>query len=445
MAGNYKTPLIYVNVKAMFTNTVPVDAYRGAGRPEATYQIERVIDMAARELGADPVALRRQNYVTEFPYATPVAVEYDTGDYHATMDKLEEIGDFTGFEARRKESEAKGKWRGLGINNYIEACGIAPSNLVGQLGARAGLYDAATVRVNATGSISVMVGAHSHGQGHETAFPQVVADMIGIDESQIDIVHGDTSKIPFGMGTYGSRSLAVCGSAMVRATEKIIAKAKKIAAHLLEASDTDIELKDGMFSVAGTDKSVAWGDVTLAAYVPHNYPLEEIEPGLEETAFYDPSNFTYPAGAYACEVEVDPDTGKVTIERFAAADDFGNVINPMIVSGQVHGGIAQGVGQALLEGCSYDEESGQLLTGSYMDYAMPRADDLPFYSVDHSCQTPCTHNPLGVKGCGEAGAIGSPPSVVNAVIDALHSGGKKVAHIDMPLTPDRVWNAINNA
>ena len=445
MAGNYKTPLIYVNVKAMFTNTVPVDAYRGAGRPEATYQIERVIDMAARELGADPVALRRQNYVTEFPYATPVAVEYDTGDYHSTMDKLEEIGDFSGFEARRKESEAKGKWRGLGINNYIEACGIAPSNLVGQLGARAGLYDAATVRVNATGSIPVMVGAHSHGQGHETAFPQVVADMIGIDESQIDIVHGDTSKIPFGMGTYGSRSLAVCGSAMVRATEKIIAKAKKIAAHLLEASDTDIELKDGMFSVAGTDKSVAWGDVTLAAYVPHNYPLEDIEPGLEETAFYDPSNFTYPAGAYACEVEVDPDTGKVTIERFAAADDFGNVINPMIVSGQVHGGIAQGVGQALLEGCSYDPESGQLLTGSYMDYAMPRADDLPFYSVDHSCQTPCTHNPLGVKGCGEAGAIGSPPSVVNAVIDALNSGGKKVAHIDMPLTPDRVWNAINNA
>jgi carbon-monoxide dehydrogenase large subunit len=445
MAGNYKTPLIYVNVKAMFTNTVPVDAYRGAGRPEATYQIERVIDMAARELGVDPVALRRQNYVTEFPYATPVAVEYDTGDYHATMDKLTEIADFAGFEARRKASEAKGKWRGLGINNYIEACGIAPSNLVGQLGARAGLYDAATVRVNATGSISVMVGAHSHGQGHETSFPQVVAEMIGIDESLIDIVHGDTSKIPFGMGTYGSRSLAVCGSAMVRATEKIIAKAKKIAAHLLEASDTDIELKDGMFSVAGTDKSVAWGDVTLSAYVPHNFPLEEIEPGLEETAFYDPSNFTYPAGAYACEVEVEPETGKVTIERFAAADDFGNVINPMIVSGQVHGGIAQGVGQALLEGCSYDEESGQLLTGSYMDYAMPRADDLPFYSVDHSCQTPCTHNPLGVKGCGEAGAIGSPPSVVNAVIDALNSGGKKVAHIDMPLTPDRVWTAINNA
>ncbi len=444
MAGNYKTPLIYVNVKAVFTNTVPVDAYRGAGRPEATFQLERVIDKAARERGVDPIALRRQNFVTEFPYATPVAVEYDTGDYEATMAKLEEIADIGGFAARRAASEKNGKLRGLGVNCYIEACGIAPSNLVGQLGARAGLYDAATVRVNATGSISVMVGAHSHGQGHETSFPQVISEMIGIPEDQIDIVHGDTSKIPFGMGTYGSRSLAVCGSAMVRAAEKVINKAKKIAAHLLEASDADIELKNGQFTVAGTDKSVAWGDVTLAAYVPHNYPLEDIEPGLEETAFYDPANFTYPAGAYACEVEVDPDTGKVTIERFSAADDFGNIINPMIVSGQVHGGIAQGIGQALLENCSYDE-NGQLISASYMDYAMPRADDLPFYSVDHSCQTPCTHNPLGVKGCGEAGAIGSPPSVVNAVIDALQSGGKNVAHIDMPLTPSRVWAAMNNA
>src|SRR6056297_2956275 len=322
MAGNYKTPLIYVNVKAVFTNTVPVDAYRGAGRPEATYQLERVIDKAARELGVDPLALRRQNFITEFPYATPVAVEYDTGDYHATVDKLEEIADFAGFAARRKESEAKGKLRGLGINCYIEACGIAPSNLVGQLGARAGLYESATVRVNATGGLVVMTGSHSHGQGHETSFAQVVAEMIGIDADQVEIVHGDTANTPMGMGTYGSRSIAVGGSAMVRATEKIINKAKKIAAHLMEASEADIELKDGQFSVAGTDKSVAWGDVTLAAYVPHNYPLEDIEPGLEETAFYDPSNFTYPSGAYACEVEVDPDTGRVTIERFAAADDF---------------------------------------------------------------------------------------------------------------------------
>lgn len=441
MAGNYKTPLIYVNVKAVFTNTVPVDAYRGAGRPEATFQLERVVDKAARELGVDPIALRRQNFITEFPYATPVAVEYDTGDYVATMDKLEEMADLSGFEARRAASEAKGKWRGLGVNCYIEACGIAPSNLVGQLGARAGLYESATVRVNATGGLVVMTGSHSHGQGHETSFAQVVADMIGIDENMVEIVHGDTATAPMGMGTYGSRSLAVGGSAMVRATEKIIAKAKKIASHLLEASESDIELKDGAFSVAGTDKSVAWGDVTLAAYVPHNYPLEDIEPGLEETAFYDPSNFTYPSGAYACEVEVDPETGKVSIEAFTAVDDFGNVVNPMIVTGQVHGGLAQGIGQALLENCSYDE-NGQLLSASYMDYAMPRADDLPMFGVDHSCQTPCTHNPLGVKGCGEAGAIGSPPSVVNAVVDALQRGGKDVTHIDMPLTPARVWAAM---
>ncbi len=441
MAGNYKTPLIYVNVKAVFTNTVPVDAYRGAGRPEATFQLERLVDKAAHELGVDPIKLRRQNFITEFPYATPVAVEYDTGDYVATMDKLEEMADIAGFAARRKESEAKGRLRGFGVNCYIEACGIAPSNLVGQLGARAGLYESATVRVNATGGLVVMTGSHSHGQGHETAFPQVIAEMIGIDASMIEIVHGDTARTPMGMGTYGSRSIAVGGSAMVRATEKIIAKAKKIAGHILEASEGDIELKDGMFSVAGTDKSLAWGDVTLAAYVPHNYPLEDLEPGLEETAFYDPSNFTYPSGAYACEVELDPETGQVTIERFSAADDFGNIINPMIVTGQVHGGLAQGIGQALMENCAYDSD-GQLLSASYMDYAMPRASDLPFYDVDHSCQTPCTHNPLGVKGCGEAGAIGSPPAVVNAVLDAMRSGGKDVAHIDMPVTPSRVWAAM---
>ncbi|MFP4275126.1 MAG: xanthine dehydrogenase family protein molybdopterin-binding subunit, partial [Paracoccaceae bacterium] len=361
MAGNYKTPLVYVNVKAVFTNTVPVDAYRGAGRPEATYQLERVIDKAARELGVDPIALRRQNFITEFPYQTPVAVEYDSGDFHRLMDKLEANADFGGFAARRKDSEARGKLRGLGINCFIEACGIAPSNLVGQLGARAGLYESATVRVNATGGITVMTGSHSHGQGHETVFPQVIADMIGIDESMVEIQHGDTANTPMGMGTYGSRSIAVGGSAMYRAAEKIIAKTRKIAAHLLEASEADIELKEGKFTVAGTDKSVAWGDVTLAAYVPHNYPLEDLEPGLEETAFYDPNNFTYPAGAYACEVEVDPETGRVTIERFTTADDFGNVVNPMIVDGQVHGGLAQGIGQALLENAAYDE-NGQLLS-----------------------------------------------------------------------------------
>ena len=445
MAGNYRTPLIYVNVKAVFTNTVPVDAYRGAGRPEATFQLERVVDKAARELGVDPVELRRQNFIKadQFPYATPVAVEYDTGNYDATMDKMLELSDYAGFAARAEESKKRGKLRGFGIAHYIEACGIAPSNLVGQLGARAGLYESATVRVNATGSISIYTGSHSHGQGHETTFAQVVADMIGIDAGQVEINHGDTANTPMGMGTYGSRSLAVGGSALVKATNKVINKAKKIAAHLLEASEADIELADGKFTVAGTDKSVDWAGVTLAAYVPHNYPLESMEPGLEETAFYDPSNFTYPSGAYGCEVEVDPDTGEVEILGFTAADDFGNVVNPMIVEGQVHGGLAQGIGQALLERCVYDAD-GQLVSGSYMDYAMPRADNVPNYTVDHSCVTPCTHNPLGVKGCGEAGAIGSPPAVINAVIDALQRGGHShVTHIDMPASPSRVWAAMN--
>ena len=445
MAGPYRTPLVYVNVKAVFTNTAPVDAYRGAGRPEATYSIERVVDKAAHELGIDPLVIRRQNFIQpdQYPYQTPVGLVYDTGNYNATLDKMLELGDIAGFEGRAAASKAKGKLRGIGYSTWIEACGIAPSNLVGVLGARVGLYDAATVRVNATGNISVMTGAHSHGQGHETVFPQVVADMLGIPASSVDIVHGDTSKIPFGMGSYGSRSLAVCGTAITKAVDKIIAKGKKIAAHMLEAAEGDIEFKDGRFSVTGTDKAKTFGEIAFSAYVPHNYPLETLEPGLEETAFYDPANFTYPAGAYACEVEVDPDTGKVTVESFTCADDFGNVINPMIVAGQVHGGVAQGIGQALLENVAYDAQ-GQLLSGSYMDYTMPRADDLPFYTVDHSCNTPCTHNPLGVKGCGEAGAIGTPPAVINAVVNALQRGGHtNVTHIEMPATPARVWAAMN--
>ncbi len=443
MAGNYTVPNVYVNLKAVFTNTAPVDAYRGAGRPEASFSIERVIDKCARELGIDPIAIRRKNFVKpdQFPFASAAGLEYDSGNYDAVMDKMEEIADLEGFEARRTESASRGLLRGLGINSYIEACGIAPSNLVGILGARVGLYDSATVRVNATGSISVMVGAHSHGQGHETTFPQIVADKLGVDAASVEIVHGDTSKIPFGMGTYGSRSLAVCGSAVVRATDKIIVKATKIAAHMMEATEEEVDFEDGQFSVSGTNKAVGFGEVAFKAYVPHDFPHDQLEPGLEETAFYDPANFTYPAGAYACEVEVDPETGKVTICSFTAADDFGNVINPMIVTGQVHGGIGQGIGQALLENCVYDRD-GQLTSGSYMDYAMPRADDLPFMNVDHSSQTPCTHNPLGVKGCGEAGAIGSPPTVVNAVINALQRGGHNVTDLDMPVSPARVWAAM---
>jgi carbon-monoxide dehydrogenase large subunit len=445
MAGPYKVPNVYVNVKTVFTNTAPVDAYRGAGRPEATFQLERVIDKMCRELGLDPFEVRRKNFITTdmFPYTTPVGLVYDTGNYHATLDKVMEIADVKGFPARAAASKAKGRLRGLGLSTWIEACGIAPSHLVGVLGSRVGLFDAATVRVNATGTISVMTGAHSHGQGHETVFPQIVAEKLGIPESSIEIVHGDTSKIPFGMGSYGSRSLAVCGVAVTKAVDKIIAKGKKIAAHMLEASEADITFEDGKFSVAGTDKAKTFGEIAFSAYVPHNYPLETLEPGLEETAFYDPNNFTFPAGAYLAEVEVDPDTGKVDVVGFFCADDFGNIMNPMVVEGQVHGGVGQGIGQALCENTFYDE-NGQLLTGSFMDYAMPRATDVPFYTVDYSCQTPCTHNPLGVKGCGEAGAIGSPPAIVNAVIDALHRGGiTHVTHIDMPVSPNRVWSAIN--
>ncbi len=443
LAGQYSTPVIYCEVKAVFTNTVPVDAYRGAGRPEATYLLERIVQVAADDMGMDAAEIRRRNFIQpdEFPYQTPVALIYDTGNYGASLDKALEAADYGGFDRRKAASKQAGKLRGIGIASYIEACGIAPSNVVGSLGARAGLYEAATVRVNPTGSVSVLTGSHSHGQGHETTFAQVVSEKLGIDFDSIDIVHGDTDKIPFGMGTYGSRSIAVGGTAIVNAIDKIVAKGKKIAAHLLETSESDIEFENGQFIVPGTDKAKAFGEIALAAYVPHQYPLEELEPGLEETAFYDPKNFTFPAGTYVCEVEVDPDTGTVDIATFHATDDFGVVINPMIVEGQVHGGLVQGIGQALLEGCNYDD-AGQLLSGSYMDYTMPRATDVPSFTVDTTV-TECSHNPLGVKGCGEAGAIGSPPAVINAILNALSEVG--VTNLDMPATPHRVWQAIRDA
>ncbi len=437
LAGQYKTPAIYAEVKAVFTNTSPVDASRGAGRPEAAYVVERLVETAAREMKMDPAAIRRQNFITEFPHATPVGLTYDTGDYEAHLAKAMKIADVAGFPARKAEAAKNGKLRGLGYSCYIEACGLAPSNVAGALGARAGLFEAGEVRVDPTGTVTVFTGSHSHGQGHETTFAQVVAAKLGIPIENVEIVHGDTGRVPFGMGTYGSRSLSVGGTAIVMAVDKVIAKGKKIAAHLLEAADTDIEFENGEFKVTGTDKKVPWGSVTLTAYVPHNYPLDKLEPGLDENAFYDPTNFTYPAGTHICEVEVDPETGRTRIVKFTAVDDFGNIINPMIVSGQVHGGIAHGIGQAMLEGCRYDPESGQLLTGSYMDYTMPRADDVPSFTVDHTV-TPCTHNPLGVKGCGEAGAIGSPPAIINALTDALG-----VADIAMPATAERVWRAAN--
>ena len=442
LAGQYTTPAIYVNVKAVFTNTVPVDAYRGAGRPEASYLLERLVDVAAQETGRDPVEIRRLNFIQadQFPYDTPVALTYDIGNYDVTLDKALAAADVSGFDSRKKESEERGKLRGLGIAGYIEACGIAPSAVVGALGARAGLYESAVVRVNPTGSVTVMTGSHSHGQGHETTFAQLVSDRLGVPFDQINVVHGDTAKVPFGMGTYGSRSLAVGGSALAKAMDKVVEKGRKIAAHILEASSEDIEFVDGTYRIAGTDKQLTFGEVAFAAYVPHNYPFDELEPGLEETAFYDPANFTYPAGTYVCEVEIDPETGVVEVCSFHASDDFGRVINPMIVAGQVHGGLAQGIGQALYEHGIYDG-SGQLLTGSYMDYAMPRADNFPQFTVDTSV-TECTHNPLGVKGCGEAGAIGSPPTVINAIVNALSDYG--VSHMDMPATPEKVWRAIHD-
>jgi aerobic carbon-monoxide dehydrogenase large subunit len=442
LAGQYTTPVIYCEVDAAFTNTAPVDAYRGAGRPEATYVVERIVHQAAVEMGLSQDEIRRRNFIRTFPYQTPVALLYDTGGYEACLDEAMRIADVSGFAARKAEAAKNGKLRGLGYASYIEACGIAPSNVAGALGARAGLFEAGEVRVHPTGSVTVFTGSHSHGQGHETTFAQVVATKLGIPVENVDVVHGDTGRVLFGMGTYGSRSLAVGGTAIVKALDKIVAKGKKIAAHLLEAAEADIEFKDGKFTVAGTDRSKTFGEIALCAYVPHNYPLDKLEPGLNETAFYDPTNFTFPAGTHICEVEIDPDTGAVQIVNFSACDDFGNIINPMIVEGQVHGGLCQGIGQAMLENCVYDRESGQLLTGSYMDYAMPRADDVPSFKVGTKV-TPCTHNPLGAKGCGEAGAIGAPAALMNAVLDALSAKGVK--HLDMPASPHRVWQAIQGA
>ncbi|TPL00615.1 MULTISPECIES: xanthine dehydrogenase family protein molybdopterin-binding subunit [unclassified Mesorhizobium] len=434
LSGQYNIPAIHANVRTVYTNTAPVDAYRGAGRPEATYVLERMMETAARELGVSPAELRRRNFITSFPHQTPVIMAYDAGDYNASLDAAMKAADYAGFTRRRADAAKQGKLRGIGMSCYIEACGLAPSSAVGSLGAGVGLWESAEVRVNAVGTIEVLTGSHSHGQGHETTFAQLVTQRFGVPIDSVSIVHGDTDKVQMGMGTYGSRSGAVGMSAIVKALDKVEAKAKKIAAHLLEADEGDIVIENGEVKVAGTDKSLPWFQVALASYTAHNLPAG-MEPGLKETAFYDPSNFTFPAGCYICEVEIDPETGTTEIVQFVAADDFGNIINPMIVEGQVHGGIAQGVGQALLEGTHYDA-SGQLLTASYMDYTMPRAGDLPSFKVSTS-NTPCPGNPLGVKGCGEAGAIGSPPAVINAITDALG-----VVDIAMPASPATVWATI---
>ncbi len=436
LSGQYNVPNIHANVRTVYTNTAPVDAYRGAGRPEACYLVERAMETAARQLGVSPAELRRINFVKAFPHQTPIIMNYDTGDFEASLDAAMQASDYAGFPARKAEAKARGKLRGIGLSCYIEACGIAPSAAIGSLGAGVGLWESAEVRVNAVGTIEVLTGSHSHGQGHETTFAQIVADRLGVSLDTISVVHGDTDKVQMGMGTYGSRSGAVGMSAVSKAFDKVETKAKKVAAHLLDADEADIVIEEGQLKVSGTNKVLAWHEVTLACYTAHNLP-EGMEPGLKETAFFDPANFTFPAGCYVCEVEVDPQTGETDIVQFVAADDFGTIINPMIVEGQVHGGITQGIGQALHEGCVYDPQTGQLLTASYMDYTMPRAADLPNYEVSTTV-TPCPSNPLGVKGCGEAGAIGSPPAVINAITDAI--GNNDLA---MPATPQNVWAALN--
>jgi len=439
LSGQYNIPNIYAEVDAVYTNTAPVDAYRGAGRPEATYLLERTVETAARELKIDPAEFRRRNFITQFPHQTPVIFMYDAGDYGAALDKALELSDYKNFASRKAASAKNGKLRGVGFSAYIEACGIAPSAAVGSLGAGVGLWESAEVRVNAVGTVEVLTGSHSHGQGHETTFAQLVSERLGVDINNVAIVHGDTDKVQMGMGTYGSRSGAVGMTAISKALDKIEAKAKRVAAAVMEASTDDIDFKDGTFTVKGTDKKMAFGEVALASYVGHKFNSSEIEIGLKETSFHDPSNFVFPAGVHICEVEVDQDTGLTKIASYTAVDDFGTIINPMIVEGQVQGGVAQGIGQALLEGAHYDRDSGQLLTGSYMDYNMPKAGNMPHienFKLGFTV-TKCPSNPLGMKGCGEAGAIAAPPAVINAITNALG-----VRDIAMPATPLTVWNAM---
>jgi len=435
LAGVYRTPAIYVEVNGVYSNTVPTDAYRGAGRPEACYVLERLVDQAARKLGIDRAEIRRRNLIPKeaMPYKTPLGPTYDCGDFPRMLDRALQLADYAGFQQRKQS-----KLRGIGIACYVESSGVAPSRLAGIMGARFGFYESAQVRVAPDGSVSAYLGTHNHGQGHATSFAQILAAQLGIPMERISIHEGDTAEVPVGTGTFGSRSIAVGGSALQVASQKIIAKGRKIAAHLLEAAAGDIEFEQGSFRVAGTDRAVSFAQVAGAAYVPHNYPLDALEPGLDENAFYDPPNFAFSNGVHVCEVEVDPETGAAELVSYHAVDDVGTVINPMIVEGQLHGGLAQGIGQALAERTVYEE--GQLLSASFMDYALPRAADLPAFVSELDESQPCTHNPLGAKGCGESGAIGAPAAVMSALLDALQNIG--VEDLEMPATPHRIWQAI---
>ena len=438
--GAYKIPKASVDVYGVVTHTTPVDAYRGAGRPEATYLIERMVDLYAREIAMDPVQVRELNLIPHdsFPYTNPLGLQYDSGHYQGTLSRALQMVDYPAFRRDQEALRKKGKYIGIGFSTYVEMCGLGPSEVAGAVGFQGGLWESATVRVHPTGKVTVFTGASPHGQGEETTFAQIVSHELGIPVADIEVVHGDTARIAMGWGTYGSRTTVVGGAALHMATQKIIEKATKIAAHKLEVSELDVTFEAGQFKVAGVpDQGITFQSVALDAYLAWNLP-EGIEPALEATAFYNPKNFTYPFGAHVAVVSVDASTGDVELMRYIAVDDVGNIINPMIVEGQIHGGLVQGIGQALYEGAEFDDR-GQLITGSFLDYAMPKARFFPRFETDHTV-TPSPHNPLGVKGVGETGAIASTPAIVNAVMDALAPLG--IRDIAMPLTPKRVWDAI---
>ena len=443
-AGGYRTPAIFVESTGVFTNTTPTDAFRGAGRPEACYVLERLADGAAGKLGIDRAEIRRRNLIppTAMPYKTPIGPTYDCGDFPKVFDRTLALAAYEGFPKRRTEAARRGRLRGIGMACYVESSGVAPSRFAGVNGARVGFYEAASIRVEPDGAVRAMLGTHNHGQGHATTFAQILSSRLGVPVENVEVVEGDTDAVPHGTGTFGSRSIAVGGCALDRAADKIVAKGKLIAAHLMEAAAGDVDFNDGAFVIAGTDRRVSFAEVAQAAYVPHNFPLETVEPGLQETAVYDPPSFAFSNGAHVCELEIDPDTGRIELVGFWGVDDVGTVINPMIVDGQIHGGVAQGLGQALLEHCAYDG-GGQLVSGSFMDYAVARADDLPLFVTECDESQPCTHNPLGAKGCGEAGSIGAPAAVVSAALDALAPLG--VTHLEMPLTSEQVWRRIREA
>ncbi|NMH98066.1 xanthine dehydrogenase family protein molybdopterin-binding subunit [Pseudonocardia acidicola] len=440
----YKFPAYRFTCRNVFTTKTLTDAYRGAGRPEATFAIERIMDELADELGRDPLELREQNWISheEFPFTTVCGLTYDTGNYEAATAKATELFDYAGLRREQEERRRNNDpvQLGIGISTFTEMCGLAPSRVLGSLSYGAGGWEAASIRMLATGKVEVITGASGHGQGHETAFSQIVADKLGVPFEDVEILHGDTQISPKGLDTYGSRSLAVGGIAIVKAADKVIAKARKLAAHLLEASEDDIEFSGGFFSVKGTDKGKAIQELAFAAFMAHDYP-EDMEPSLDSDAVYDPENFSFPHGTHLAAIEVDTETGRVKLRKYVCVDDVGTVVNPLIVEGQVHGGLAQGIAQALFEEANYDDQ-GTLVNGTFVDYTLPSAADLPSFDTAVS-SNPSTSNPLGVKGVGEAGTIASTPAIVNGVIDALRHLG--VDEVEMPCTSQRVWRAIQAA